>query len=484
MPVPVPVPVPAIAPADADAGRARRVLAATVLASSLAFVDASIVNVALPAIGRDLGAGGAALSWVVSGYLLPLTALLLIGGAAGDRFGRRRLLVAGIVVFALASLGCALAPGIGGLLAARVGQGIGAALLVPNSLSVLGTSFAGEARGRAIGIWAAAGAAAGAIGPLAGGGLVDAVGWRAVFLINLPIAIAAIWLAWRNVPGNADADADADADAPAPAPAPAPLDLAGAALATAGLAMSAAGLTVATQPDPGRAGWVAGAAVLLGAASLAGFVWVERRRGDAAMLPPTLFASPRLNGLMLLTFLLYGALGAAMVSIPYVLIDAAGASAIRAGAALLPLPLAIAVLSPTMGRLAGRFGARWPLTLGPLMVAAGLMWATRIGAGASYLTTTLPAVSLIALGMAAAVAPLTTAVLASVDDRHTGIAAGFNSAVARGGGLFATALLGSLLATRGAVLEGRFRVAMCIAAAAAIGAAVCAFYRLKTPSPG
>ena len=448
----------------------RLVLATTILASSLAFVDGSVVNVALPSIGTSLHGGAADLQWVVNAYLLPLSALLLFGGAAGDRFGRRNLLVAGTLLFALASAGCAVAPSLGWLLAARGVQGIGAAMLMPNSLAILGDAFAGEARGRAIGTWAAVGAAAGAIGPVLGGWLVDRVGWRAIFLINLPLAAAAIGLAIGFV-----------RDAPRSATAPA-LDLAGAALATIGLGALTWGLTVGSGPH----GWTlpAAAAVAAGAVLMLAFVWVEKLRGERAMMPLAMFGGSSFVGLTLLTGLLYGALGALFVLIPYVLIRAAGYSGTAAGAALLPLPLLIALLSPAMGGLAGKVGSRAPLTLGPLVVACGFGLAMRIGPGGGYWTTVFPAIVVIALGMAGAVAPLTTAVLASVDRRHTGSASGFNSAVARTGGLAATALLGGVLAASGPELVAGFRAAAFACALAALGAGASAFLLIRGGAAG
>jgi EmrB/QacA subfamily drug resistance transporter len=422
---------------------ARMVLATCILASSLAFVDGSVVNVALPAIGRDLGAGGEGLSAIVNSFLLPLSALLLIGGAAGDRYGRRRVLVLGVLLFALASLLCALAASLGWLVLARALQGVGAALLMPNSLAILGASFQGDARGRAIGAWAAAGAAAGAIGPLVGGWLVDAVGWRTIFLINLPIAGLALLLASRCLRDEA-------------ASVHPPLDLGGAALATAGLAGLTWGLTAGAP-------W----ALACGVALLCAFVLLERRRGGRAMLPPPLFAGRGFASLNLLTLLLYGALGALFVMVPFVLIEATGYSAIAAGAALLPLPLVIAAGSPLMGRLGGRVPPRWPLAFGPLAVALGFLLMLRIDSGAGYWSAILPAVCAVALGMALAVAPLTTTVLSSVDAAHTGLASGFNSAVARLGGLIGTALLGTLL-SGGPALVRHFHVAALACAAAAL----------------
>jgi len=391
---------------------------------------------------------------------LPLSALLLLGGALGDRFGRQRLLVGGTVLFALSSVACALAPTLPWLLAARGLQGVGAALLMPNSLAILGGAFSGEARGRAIGVWASAGSITGAAGPVLGGALIDGVGWRSIFLLNIPLAAAAIWLAHRFI-----------ANGPRPSTS-APLDLAGAGLATLALG----GLTWGLTLGAGRAGWSTLAMALVAAGSLLflAFLWLEDRLGDRAMMPLVLFGSRSFIGLSLMTLLLYGALGGLLVLLPYLLIEAAGYSATRAGAALLPFPLILTVLSPVMGGVAGRFGPRWPLTIGPMIVAAGFLLMLRIEAASSYWTTTLPAMLVISLGMACATAPLTTAVLTSVDAPHTGFAAGLNSALARAGGLIATALLGAVLIGRGATLVEGFHGAASVGALACAIAGLCA----------
>jgi EmrB/QacA subfamily drug resistance transporter len=435
------------------------VLATTILASALAFVDGSVVNVALPTLARNFHADAGALQWVINSYLLPLSALLLLGGAAGDHFGRRRLLILGTSVFALASLGCALAPSLPALFASRLLQGVGAAMLMPNSLAILGQTFSGAAKGRAIGIWAATGAAMAAIGPVVGGWLIDLGSWRAIFLLNLPLACGAIVLAWRFVPVDRRGKSY-------------PLDTTGGILATIGLAALTWALTVGS----GRNGWThaallaAGASVLL----LLFFLRFETARGARAMMPMALFASKSFVGLTLFTFLLYGALGGLFVLLPYVLISAAGYSATAAGAALLPLPLILTVTSPVAGALVGRIGTRLPLTIGPLVVAAGFLLALRIDSGASYWTSVLPMILVIALGMSAAVAPLTTAVLTSVDQEHTGSASGINSAVARSGGLVVTALLGSVLAAEGARLLSAYHVAMSVGALICAAASLCA----------
>jgi EmrB/QacA subfamily drug resistance transporter len=446
-----------------SAAHPRLVLAATILASSLAFVDGSVVNVGLPAIGASLGADAAALQWVVNAYLLPLSALLLLGGAAGDRFGRRRLLIIGTLLFALTSLGCALAPGTVVLLVARFLQGISAALLMPNSLAILGATFQGEAKGRAVGTWAASGAAVGAAGPVLGGWLIDLGSWRAIFLINLPLAAAAIWLAWRYAPADSERRQQ-------------PLDVTGGLLATLGLGV----LTWALTLGSGRNGWTPGAQLLAGAAAavLALFVLVEHRRGERAMMPVALFTSAGFVGLNLLTLFLYGALGALFVLIPYLMIEAARYSATAAGAALLPLPLVLTLASPHMGAVAARIGPRLPLALGSLIVAAGFLAALRIGAQANYWSEVLPALVLMSIGMSVAVAPLTTAVLSSVDAAQTGAASGFNSAVARTGGLIATALLGSVLVP-GTALLGAFHVAMFACVLACVASSASAYFLLR-----
>ena len=435
----------------------------SILASSLAYVDGSVVNVGLVAIGRSLAADAAALQWVINAYLLPLSALLLLGGAAGDRFGRRRVLVLGISIFAVGSTVCALAPEFRVLVAGRLLQGVGAAMLAPSSLALLGQSFSGPAKGRAVGIWAAAGAIAGAVGPVLGGWLIDLGSWRAIFLINLPLAAAAVFLAWRFLPGDPPAAVRAASGG---------LDVTGGALATLGLGALTFGLTIGS----GAAGWTvpASAITLSGVALLALFVMFEKGAAERAMMPLSLFGSRNFVALTLLTLFLYAALGELFVLLPFVLIRAASYSAIEAGAALLPLPITLGLISPLAGSLAERFGARLLLGLGPLMVAAGFMLALRIGPVAPYWTRVLPAVLLIALGLSVAVAPLTTAILNAVDARHEGAASGINSAVAETGGLIATALLGVVLAGQGAVLLSEFHIAM------GAGALVCVAASLAT----
>jgi EmrB/QacA subfamily drug resistance transporter len=435
--------------AGARQARPRWTLFCCILASSLSFVDASVMNVALPAIRSSYGAGATDVQWVVNAYLLPLSALLLLGGAVGDHYGRRRLLVVGTGLFAAASLTCALAPSLPLLLAARGAQGVGAALLLPNSLALLNATYSGEKRGRAVGIWAASGAAVAAVAPLLGGWLVGTVGWPAIFYINVPLALGAILLAIEFVNESHEKGAGR-------------IDYPGAMLATAGLGGLTYGLTLWSahrHADP-----IALVSVAVGILLLGGFLFAERHRGERAMMPLELFRNLCFSGLNLLTFLLYGAFGAAMLLIPYVLISSGGYSPIQAGLALLPLPVLMTSLSPKMGSLATRTGPRFPLTAGPFIVAAGLLLSWLIEQHSSYWAAAFPTILVMALGMTIAVAPLTASVLGSVEEKHVAMASGFNSAVARTGGLIATALLGAVLAQTGAALFGGFHIAMTVSA--------------------
>jgi EmrB/QacA subfamily drug resistance transporter len=467
-----------LSPRDSTAGRRTRTgdpgwtLVACVLASSLSFVEGSVLSVALPAIRASYGAGAQDVQWVVNAYLLPLSALLLLGGALGDHFGRRRLLIIGISIFALTSLVCALAPSLPLLLAARAAQGIGAALLLPNSLALLNAAFEGEKRGRAVGIWAAAGAAAAAIAPLIGGWLVSHAGWPAIFYINLPLALGAILLALRFVDESREAGAGRT-------------DYAGALCATAGLGGVTYALTLWSATR--HFSIEAVAALAVGAVMVAVFLWIEHHRGTRAMMPLGLFKGRCFSGLNLLTFLLYGAFAAAMLLIPYVLISSGGYSPVQAGVAMLPLSVLMSSISPTMGSIAAKLGPRIPLTVGPLIVAAGMLVSRLITQHSHYWTGPFPTILVMAVGMTIAVAPLTTAVLGSVEQQHVAMASGFNSAVARTGGLVATALLGAVLASQGAELFTGFHSAMVVAAAVAGASGVVALTmlgRLETPGGG
>jgi len=400
---------------------------------------------------------------VVNAYLLPLSALLLLGGALGDHYGRRRLLVIGTSLFALASLLCALAPSLPLLLGARAVQGIGAALLLPNSLGLLNAAFQGEKRGRAVGIWAGAGAAAAAVAPLIGGWLVDHVGWPSIFYINLPLALGAILLALKCVAESREPGAGRT-------------DYAGALLVTAGLGAVTYALTLWSAS--GRFAATVVTALIVGMVLLIAFLVVEYRRRNRAMLPIALFAGRCFSGLNLLTFLLYGAFGAAMLLIPFVLITGGGYSPVQAGLALLPLPILMTAASPAMGGLAMRIGPRIPLTVGPLIVGVGMVLARLIEADSGYWTAAFPTILVLALGMTIAVAPLTSSVLGSVEEQHVAMASGFNSAVARLGGLIATALLGFVLGRSGAEIYPPFHAAMFASAAVAAASAIVALTML------
>lgn len=442
----------------------RWTLIMSVAASSLSFIDGSILNVALPAIRDSTGAGAAEVQWVVNAYTLPLAALILLGGALGDHQGRRRWLVIGTALFGVASLVCALSGSLEMLLAGRALQGIGAALLLPNSLALLNGAYEGEARGQAIGTWAAAGAIAAAIAPLIGGWLVENVGWPSIFYINLPLVAAAILVALTRVHEVAD-------------PESARLDLGGAVLATLGLGAATYGLTLWSEQF--RLDTTSAIAIVGGAILLAAFVLHELRLGTKAMVPMLLFRNRCFTSLNLMTFLLYGAFGGSLLLIPYVLIEAGGYSPIQAGLSLLPLSILLGALSPMMGKLASRIGPKIPLSVGPVVVALGLLLGTRIAESQSYWTHAFPAILTISIGMTLAVAPLTSTVLASVDKHQTGMASGLNSALSRLGGLIVVAMLGAVLVADGDALLQPFAKALLVMAVIAALAGGCAAFGLR-----
>jgi EmrB/QacA subfamily drug resistance transporter len=390
------------------------------------------VNVALPVLQRELGTDIVGAQWIVEAYALMLSALILVGGSLGDHLGRRRVFSAGLVLFAAASAGCGLAQTTAHLIAARAVQGVGAAMLVPGSLAIISASFSKEDRGRAIGTWSGFTAISAGVGPVLGGWLIEHVSWRWIFFINLPLAAVVLLMTWARVPESRDESAGER------------IDVLGAATATLGLGGVVYGLL-----ESGGGGFRdarVAASLALGAALLVLFVVVERRRGPRAMMPLALFRSRTFAGANLLTFFLYAALSGLMFFLPFNLIQVQGYSATEAGAALLPFVLTMFALSRWAGGLVRRYGAKLPLVLGPAVAGAGLALFMLPGAEAgSYWTSFFPAVAVMSLGMAASVAPLTTAVMGAVDERHAGIASGVNNAVSRTAGLLSIAVFGIVM---------------------------------------
>jgi len=404
----------------------RWVLAATVLGSAIAGIDATVVGIALPAIGRDFHADLATLQWVVTAYTLMLAGLLLVSGALGDRYGRRRVFLIGVVWFAVASVLCGAAPNAPVLIAARALQGVGAALLMPGSLAILEASFVREDRGRAIGAWSGLGGVAMAIGPFLGGYLVQAASWRLIFAINLPIAAAVVLVAWRHVPESHDSEANGR------------VDVTGGVLVTLGLVGLTYGLIEGALPP-----------LVGGVALLVAFVLWERRARNP-LLPLDLFASTQFTATNLVTFVVYGALGGALFLLPIQLQQVSGYTALEAGISLLPLTAIMLVLSARSGALASRIGPRLQMSVGPVLVGAGLALFTRVGSGGNYLTEVLPAVTVLGLGLATTVAPLTVTVLAAAPARHAGMASAVNNDVARAAGLIAVSVLPAAAGITGA----------------------------------
>ncbi|MEP7019286.1 MAG: MFS transporter [Pseudonocardiales bacterium] len=402
----------------------RWVLVAAVLGSGLAGIDATVVNIALPALGRDLHAGFSGLQWTINSYTLTMASLILLGGSLGDRYGRRRVFVLGVVWFALASALCALAPSIGVLIAARALQGIGGALLTPGSLAMISASFAPEDRAKAIGAWSGFGGVASAIGPFLGGYLVDGPGWRWIFVINVPLAVVVVLIARRHVPETLDPDAVPH------------LDLVGAALGALGLG----GVTYALIAANG--GWSPAVVVsaLVGVAGIAGFVQTERR-SPHPMLPPKIFANHQFTAANVVTFAVYAALGGVFFFLVVNLQVVAGFTPLLAGTALLPVTAIMLLLSARAGELAARIGPRLPMTLGPLVAGCGVLLMLRVGPHASYLADVLPAAIVFGLGLSLIVAPLTATVLSAAETRYAGVASGVNNAVARAAALLSVAVL-------------------------------------------
>lgn len=439
----------------------RWVLLATVLGSGIVMIDGTVVNVALPRIGHDLGAGFAGLQWIVNAYTLTLAALVLLGGSLGDHFGRRRVFLIGVVWFAVASAACGLAPNVELLITARALQGMGGALLTPGSLALISASFRSADRAAAIGAWSGLGGLAGAIGPFLGGFLVE-WSWRAVFLINLPLAAVVVAVTVLRVPESRDADS------------PPGLDVSGAVLAALGLGA----LTFAlTRFGSGGSPSVVLVAVGVGVLALTAFVVVERRSSHP-LVPLSLFGDNVFRVANAVTFLAYGALGVVFLVLVLQLQTVAGFSPVAAGAALLPVTAILLVFSSRAGALSGRIGPRLPMSLGLLLAAGGLLLMLRIGEAASWWADALPAVSVFGAGLALVVAPLTSAVLDSAPDQLPGAASGVNNAVARSGGLLAVALIPGLAGIGGTdygdpvVFDAGFHTTIVIAASLLLGAAV------------
>jgi EmrB/QacA subfamily drug resistance transporter len=400
------------------------ILLTTVLGSSMAMVDSTVVNVALPRIGRDLNADLAALQWTVNAYMLTLAGLILLGGSLGDRYGRRKIFVLGVVWFAAASLLCGLAPNTGVLIAARALQGVGGALLTPGSLALIQASFHPDDRARAVGLWSGFGGIGAAVGPFLGGWLVDGPGWRWVFLINVPMALVCAPIAVRHVPESADGRTHGR------------FDVLGAALGAIALALVTYALIEASDGSLPVVIVTAVAGVAAGVA----FVYVEKRSPDP-MMPPSIFASRQFTAVNLVTLCVYAAFSGFFFLTALQLQVVAGYSALEAGTALLPTTALMLLFSARSGELAQRIGPRIPLTVGPLLCAAAMLLMLRVGPDASYLADVVPALLVMGAGMVILVAPLTATVLASVDTARAGLASGINNAAARAAGLIAIAAL-------------------------------------------
>lgn len=468
MTAPAEPPAPAVPLASA---RGRWILLTTVLGSTMAMLDSTVVNVALPRIGQDLDADLAVLQWTVNAYLLTLAGLILVGGALSDRFGRRRIFVLGVVWFAVGSLLCGMAPNAGVLIAARALQGVGAALLAPGSLALIQGSIQAGDRGRAVGLWSGLGGVGSAVGPFLGGWLVDGPGWRWVFLLNVPVAAVCVPVALRHVPESRDPRAHGR------------FDVAGAVLGASSLAL----ITYALIEAPTGSVAVTGAAVggvLLGVA----FVALERRRANP-MVPPDIFASRQFTAVNLVTLCVYAALAGFFFLVVLQLQVVSGYSAMAAGAAVLPTTALMLLLSARAGEFAERIGPRIPLTVGPLLCAAGTLLILQAGPAASYVRDVLPSMVVMGMGLVILVAPLTATVLASVDPGRAGLASGINNAAARVAGLLAVAAL-PLLSGMGpesylsaTEFDAAFSRAMPWCAGALVVGAAVAWATVRSPLP-
>jgi EmrB/QacA subfamily drug resistance transporter len=452
----------------------RWVLAVTVLGSAIVGIDSTVVGIALPAIGRDFHLSVSSLQWVVSAFLLTLAGFLLVGGALGDRFGRRRIFLLGVVVFALTSLLCALAPNADLLITGRALQGVGAALLTPGSLAILRASFTPDDQGHAIGAWSGLGGVGVALGPFIGGFLISAVSWRLIFLINLPISIVVVAMGVRHVPESSDPSSVGR------------IDLIGSLLVSAGLV----GLTMGIIDAPAH-GWFSTtviATLLIGVVFLALFVVVESRVAHP-ILPLGIFRSVQFTGANVVTFLIYGALGGALFLLPIELEQVAHYSPLEAGTSLLPLTAIMLAFSARSGALAARIGPRFQMTVGPMVAGVGTLLFRLVGPSGHYLTEVLPAIVVLGAGLALTVAPLTTTALSSAPADHAGVASAVNNDVARAGGLVAVALLPVISGITGASylhperFDAGFHTAVLISGVAvAVGGLVAALL-VRNPAP-
>jgi EmrB/QacA subfamily drug resistance transporter len=453
--------------------RGRWVVAATVLGSGIAALDATVVGIALPAIGRNFHTGVTSLQWVVDAYTLTLAGLLLLGGTLGDSYGRRKMFAIGVVWFALASLLCGLAPDVQVLIAARALQGVGGALLTPGSLAILQASFAEEDRAAAIGAWSGLGGLATAIGPFLGGYLIGAVSWRLVFFINLPLAVVVLAITARHVP---------ETRAPGPTP---KLDIRGAACISGALAGITYGLIAASSSGWGSVQVLVPLAV--GAVLLALFIWVEDKEPQP-MLPLGVFRSRQFTAANAVTFVVYAALGGLLFLVPVVLQVVSGYSPLQAGASLLPVTFLMLTLSSRSGALASRIGPRLQMSVGPLVIAASFLLFTRVGGSGGYFSAVLPAVLVFGLGVSIMVAPLTATAMAAAPADHAGVASAVNNDVARAAGLIAVAVLPALAGITGqsylhpAALAHGFRVSAVISAVFCAAGGVLAALTIRNPA--
>lgn len=424
-----------LAPIACSKSQQLMVLVVAILGSTLGFIDGTIVAIIAPAIRADLGMSLAGLSWVVNGYTLVLTAFILVGGSAGDVYGRRRIFGLGVAIFALASLGCALSFSGGQLITARVVQGFGAALMVPSSLALIATYYRREERGRAVGIWAAASGASAAIGPLLGGAMVDALGWRSTFYINIPLAIITLWLLFARVPDDAHLGSQKVLDWP------------GAVLASVALGLLAIALTLMGEGGDLGEFITVGPALLIGLivaglAASAAFLW-RQKTANGPMMPLSIFAAPGFSAVNAATFLLYAALGGLLFFLPVTLLSAFPFSALSVGAVFLPFTIVMAMITPGVGMLVDRIGVRLPLAIGASLAGVAF-WLTSVAAGTGSLLLVSASMVVLGVGMALCIPPLSTAIINAVEDTQSGVASGINNAVSRAGGLFAVAAFAPL----------------------------------------